>query len=214
MTTELNQPRTIHESDDAPFMISSVFVEGYVIPYYRQPHRFFHSFEWIQEQIDVCRRFNLPWDTSTQLALYFSYVAYHPLYSDHFARSADLIPYTIQLAHMSVPNGAETAAEALRSLDKGNPTTLGRLLIDLGRIRLATEKATFQRFETLLRYEHSHLPTKQWQQNRHRQLETLLQCEPLFEHPNLASALDGPARDNLRTELDRLATEISGSAHV
>lgn len=196
----------------APFgadegLLSPAFAD--VIERYREPQRHYHTVEHLHDVVTAIDLLDPDAAPAVVLAGFLHDVVYDPTRHDNEAVSA---AYAIELlARLGVV--ASTASEVARLIELtaghevADDDRNGRLLADADLSILGADPDRYDRYARDIRLEYAHVPDDLYRDGRSAVVRGFLERPRLFATAAAHDAWDGPARRNLRRELDRLATD-------
>lgn len=175
---------------------------------YGSPERRYHD---LHHLADVLTHVDELADVATdadavRLAAWFHDVVYDPTRSDNEDRSAAWAER--ELAHLRVPD--DVAAEVVRLValtadhDPAAEDRNGAVLCDADLAVLGRDPEDYRRYAASVREEYAHVPDAAFRAGRAAILRDLLARSELFRTAPGVTRWEGPARANLRAELDVL----------
>ncbi|MFI0241579.1 hypothetical protein [Streptomyces sp. NPDC016845] len=176
-----------------------------------EPQRRYHTTQHLAAVLD---RVDLLEDHAAdpalvRLAAWFHDAVYRPDRSENEERSAALAERA--LTEAGLPEAAVTEVARLVRLTTGHDPaggdTNGETLCDADLAILASPPEAYAAYTKAVREEYAFVPDEAFREGRAAVLRQLLALPRLFRTPHGAAHWESPARDNLTTELDLLASD-------
>ncbi|HHH9443074.1 TPA: hypothetical protein ACP32N_005062 [Pseudomonas aeruginosa] len=143
-----------------------------------------------------------------ELALWLHDVIYDTRRADNEARSADI---AVQLL-TQVGLAKHTDSVATMIMATTHKMTAGAndcgLVLDLDLAVLAQPRWQYNLYSEAVQREYSWVPVPAFRAGRAKVLRQLLNCHPLYGHPEIAAVFELTARENLQSELSDLESQI------
>ena len=173
-----------------------------------EAHRHYHTLEHVQACLRGLDRFRelAERPDEVELALWFHDAVYDPAARCLGRRSAELARHS--LADLGIPADAvERIAAYVEATQRHEASSNdGALVIDLDLGILGVRPAAFDCFELQIRSEYPHVPDALYVRGRLEVLERFLSRPQIYQHSPIRSALEAPARSNLRRRIQELRT--------
>ena len=180
---------------------------GALLARWNEPHRHYHTPVHLQacldwwERLHGCMRSPGP----AGLALLYHDAVYDPLASDNETASARLARMDLMALGMAEPRIAEVEALILATDHRRRAEHPdAAVVIDIDLAILGTGEAAYLDYVAQVRGEYGHVDAAGWKAGRARVLESFL-ARPRIFTSGLLDDLEGPARRNLRQELDGIS---------
>jgi predicted metal-dependent HD superfamily phosphohydrolase len=180
-----------------------------LIARYTEPGRFYHNLTHLCEVLRAVESFQTGSNdlTGVHLAAWFHDAVYDSRASDNEERSARLAEAV--LPGLGVPPDTVAAVSRLVQLTKAHDAPPGdadaAVLLDSDLAILGARARRYDQYARDIRREYAWVPKDQFIERRARVLRGFLGRERIYRTERLYRAREGPARANLRRELDALA---------
>jgi len=186
-------------------------VEADLLRRYAEPHRRYHDVRHLYDVLDAVEMLVVHADDpdDVRLAAWFHDAVYDPAATDNEERSALLAAATLP------PPRAERVARLVRLTAHHTPApgdADGAVLCDADLAILAAPEQRYSSYAADVRAEYDHLPEEEFTSGRARIVAGLLQRHRVYATDTAYRLWEGPARHNLRRELDRLTAPGDGAA--
>ena len=193
-----------------PFLLTDVFIDAYVRPYYNEAHRFYFKYDYIENILKYCKEQNIHLTSSQNLALQFLYSCWCPIFPNHLERGAQLLAYTVQTAAMDITQEVTDAQQTIIQVGRRETLTdQSNIIYDLDRLRFAANKDEYDRYERLVRFEFSHINDRAWITARIGVLQNILNSGSIFVTPVFQTKFENAAKHNLTQQIERLKGSLS-----
>ena len=179
-----------------------------LIARYAEPARRYHTMQHLSECFSH-------WDAvrdqathpgEVELALWFHDAVYDPHRDDNEVKSAALSRAAIVQASLpaSLADGVSVLILATAHQSPPEPGDTA-LLVDVDLAILAAPRERFDEYERQVREEYAWVPAPLFERKRRDVLERFLARPSIYSSPHFQRVAEGPARENLRRSLVRLA---------
>lgn len=173
---------------------------------YSTADRRYHTLEHVRQVVSICRNLSSKSDERAVLELtaWFHDYIYDPRKRDNEGRSADEAITAIDQLGGSGRLGAEVAEViALTQTHESNGSALGDMFLDADLTILAAPQDNYDAYAAGIREEYAWVTERDFRNGRIGVLQSLLDRPKLF-HTSICTSLEEGARNNLRTEMNRL----------
>ncbi|HTL30889.1 MAG TPA: hypothetical protein VL282_16785 [Tepidisphaeraceae bacterium] len=175
--------------------------EGYALP-----ERRYHTLEHVRQVVSICRNLTSKADErfALELTAWFHDYIYDPRRRDNEERSAEVAITAIDQLGGSGRLGAQVAEMiTLTKTHESNGSALGDMFLDADLAILAAPPEQYRAYSNGIREEYAWVTDHDFRNGRVAVLQGLLDRPKLF-HTSMCSALEEPARNNLKDELEQL----------
>ena len=181
---------------------------------HEEPHRHYHTLEHVGEVLRVAGRLAATSPGTVALAAWFHDAVYDPTRRNNEGRSAELAVTELTALGLDAAT-VEAVARLVRAtahLGDGEPPSEAdaRVLLDADLAILGAAPVRYERYARDIRREYAHVSDADYARGRVAVLERFLARPWLYFDARMVLEGDGPARDNLAAERDRLVAEMAG----
>jgi len=180
---------------------------NFVIPYYSEPHRSYHTFEHIERILSDAEKMDIKLSPAQIIAILFHDIIYTPGSTTNEKDSARMLQWVSKMypewliADDISTNDINDACTIIEDTQHHTPSSdHSKIVIDLDLLGLADDYANYVGSGKNVRAEFGYLSENDWMVGRLEFLSSLIKREHIFQTDDFRNQFDEKAKNNMNQE--------------